>query len=213
MQEFNADNRESYDALILQHEKLIFKIAARLTGRFITKSDDEYSIGLLALHEASQNYIKTKGADFESFAAKVVRRRLIDYYRQNNRLSQNYPLDENLLSSQDFFAEVDMRLEIEEYKKLLKKFNITFKDLVKISPKHKDSRQKIISLAQRISEDDEITQHLVKTGKLSLQIITTRYGVNIKTLEKYRKYLVAIVLMYWGKFTSLQAYLGQGGEE
>jgi len=213
MQEISFSKLNNIDEIILKHEKIIFKVAARLTGRFITKSDDEYSIGLLALTEAIQSYNSSLGIEFESFAVKIIRRRLIDYYRQNKINHQNYPLDQNLSYNHDLFSEVETRLEIEEYKKLLNTFNISFAELIKVSPKHQDSRQNLISIAKKIALDEEIVQQLINTGKLPLQVISHRYQIKSKTLEKHRKYLVAIILIYWGKFTSLKDFLGWGGEE
>ncbi|GAV25060.1 RNA polymerase sigma-I factor [Carboxydothermus islandicus] len=205
-------NDEILEQRIRQHENLIFRIGARLTGRFITKSDDEYSIGLLALNEAIQSYNSDKGVEFEKFAAQIIRRRLIDFYRQNKLYQQNLPLDESFLSQRNLIDEVDIRLEIAEYEKLLKQFQITFAELVKVSPKHKDSRQKLVMLAKEIAEDEEIVRQFIRTKKLPLQSISERFKIKQKSIEKYRKYLVAIILIYWGKFTGLQAYLGWGGD-
>lgn len=56
------------------------KCASTVTHKYITKSDDEWSVVLSAFAQAIDNYNIGKGS-FYSFAELVIRRRLIDYVR------------------------------------------------------------------------------------------------------------------------------------
>ncbi len=49
------------EIFIKDMERTILKIASRMTGRFITKSDDEWSIALFAFNKAIDTYSEDKG--------------------------------------------------------------------------------------------------------------------------------------------------------
>ncbi|MCR4909340.1 MAG: RNA polymerase subunit sigma [Lachnospiraceae bacterium] len=80
------------NALIANHRNFILACASRTVRRFVTESDDEYSVALSAFYEAVQNYSQDKG-HFRSFAAQVIRRRLIDFIRSEARHSGEIPVE------------------------------------------------------------------------------------------------------------------------
>ena len=67
-------------AFITKNEKFIIGCANRFTKRFITKSDDEWSIALIAFSNAMDTYDAEKG-NFQSYARLLIERRLTDYIR------------------------------------------------------------------------------------------------------------------------------------
>ncbi|HAK42826.1 MAG TPA: hypothetical protein DCM59_09170, partial [Clostridium sp.] len=64
------------------------KCTSKITRKYITKSDDEWSVSLRAFVQAIQGYELNKG-NFLSFAELIIRRRLIDYLR----LQKKYNLE------------------------------------------------------------------------------------------------------------------------
>ncbi|MCR4909323.1 MAG: RNA polymerase subunit sigma [Lachnospiraceae bacterium] len=80
------------NALIGSHRNFILACASRTVRRFVTESDDEYSVALSAFYEAVQNYSQDKG-HFRSFAAQVIRRRLIDFIRSESRHAGEIPVE------------------------------------------------------------------------------------------------------------------------
>src|SRR5690606_2812765 len=61
--------------------------------RYIDPShDDEYSIALAAFNEAIDGYQEGAGKSFLGFAETVIRRRLIDHVRREQRHAQSLPM-------------------------------------------------------------------------------------------------------------------------
>ena len=78
-----------FNQLVESQKAWILRIAAETTHRYITDSDDEWSIALMAFSEAVQSYEEGKGA-FRGLAAMVIRRRIVDYIRTEVRHSGEY---------------------------------------------------------------------------------------------------------------------------
>ena len=79
-----ARTEEGRSAFITQNEKFIIGCASKFTRRFITKSDDEWSIALIAFSNAMDSYDAEKG-NFQSYARLLIERRLTDYIRTQSR--------------------------------------------------------------------------------------------------------------------------------
>lgn len=62
---------------IQKNTKFVRACAFKSVHHFVTEQDDEYSIALIAFNEAIRSYDRSKGS-FKSFAAMVIKRRLID---------------------------------------------------------------------------------------------------------------------------------------
>ena len=71
------------EAFIHQQEQMILKTASRASYRYITKSDDEWSVALSAFSEAIDKYDLSRG-DFIPFSQMLIKRALIDYHRREN---------------------------------------------------------------------------------------------------------------------------------
>ena len=72
------------EELIKEYEKFILSCASETSGHFVDKSDDEWSIALLAFYAAVQTYDFDRGS-FLAYAKMLIRSRLIDYFRSQNR--------------------------------------------------------------------------------------------------------------------------------
>ena len=72
-----VEDRQVREELIREHEALILRTASVACRRFVTRSDDEWSIALWAFSRAVDDYSPTRG-DFLPFAATLIRRDLID---------------------------------------------------------------------------------------------------------------------------------------
>jgi RNA polymerase sigma factor len=77
-------NTEILEELIKEYEHFMLSCAAKTSGHYIDKSDDEWSVALLAFYEAVQSYEIDKGR-FLIYARMLIRSRLIDYFRAQNR--------------------------------------------------------------------------------------------------------------------------------
>ncbi|MEI5909307.1 hypothetical protein WAK64_19850 [Bacillus spongiae] len=98
------------------------------------------------------------------------------------------------------------REEIAEYSKALKKFGLTFADVVASSPKHQHSREKMKEIAVTIIDDLEIKNKLMKTGKLPPKELMEKTDIKKGKFERNGKYIIAVVLLLEGDYPHLQNY-------
>lgn len=198
------------EELIKSHRDFIARVSSRACNRFLSwDNDDELSIALLAFDEAIDKYRPGEGATFHSFAQRVIRSRLVDYFRKESRhrhmsLSPMDPGDEELSrhdlesscqryhegEKQAVFAEV-----VEDYMRELGQYGVTLDDLVKVSPKHRDSKETLLRVAQRLCSEPVLLEHLKKCRLLPVKELESMTGASRRVLEKGRKYLIAIVII------------------
>ena len=74
------------EKFISEYEPFIMHLSHKIVGSYISRSDDQWSVSLLAFNEAVKSYSFEKGS-FIPFAEKVIRRRLYDYIRKQSNLS------------------------------------------------------------------------------------------------------------------------------
>jgi RNA polymerase sigma factor len=210
------------DDFIVQYEPFINKTISTICGRYISKQDDEYSIGLSAFHEAIKLYSYKKGASFLSFAKLIIKRELIDYFRKESKY-QNITIDQS--ESNDIhkqyddhvynsyiknFDEINRKEEIIHFNEMLKQFGISLDGLVKVSPKHGDTREHIFSVVDLITSDEELLTILYKKKKLPMNLLENKVSLSRKTLEKHRKFIIAMCIITVNEYIYLQSYLKRG---
>lgn len=216
--------------LISSYVPFILRIASQTTHRYIDQhNDDEFSIALTAFNEAIDRFDLDRAASFLSFAETVIRRRLIDFFRIQQRDRKQIPWsqfdvvdDEDNISN---YAEVSTSLqqhqlqeeattrayEIQEYAERLGDFELSFTELVSISPKHDDARRNALAISHAIVRDETLLEFVERRKSLPLKALEERVNVSRKTLERQRKYILAIVVLLTGDFPALQSFLT--GEE
>lgn len=211
--------------LIHQYKPFIAKSVSSVCKRYISEMDDEFSIGLIAFNEAIQKYSSDKGSSLLSFAEVIIKRRVIDYIRQQIK-HQNLSMDasgfeesdeevaqsslEANMSLDEYHKKTDEELrrqEIMHFSKLLTEFDLTFKDLVENSPKHADARKNAMLVAKEIVSNDEIKQILVEKKRLPIKQIEDSVSVSRKTIERNRKYIIAISIILMNDYLYLQDYV------
>lgn len=217
------------DRIIHKYLPFILKVASKSCKRYVRLGeDDEVSIALMAFNEALDKFDCQQKNSFFGFAQAVIKRRMIDYFRKNNQRRKEIPwsslgalqddedpanqLDRiNWQNSQDLYFEEDInelrREEIIEYQKELISFGISLKDLVEVSPKHKDARLSAYEVARLISENDKFSSHLLKTKSLPLKDLEGEVGISRKTMERQRKYIIALAVVMIGRYYFLEEYL------
>jgi RNA polymerase sigma factor len=226
-----AGHRDAREELIERFRPLVIKTASSLSGKFIDAArDDQVSIGLLAVNQAIDTYRTEGGASFFSYAEILVKRRLIDHYRREKRLGKAIPFsslgretqeeNENLINMiehrqaleelQKEQENIERREEIILYTKKLEDYGIKFSDLVKIAPKHEDARLRALEVARLIAGNSELKAYLERKKELPLKQIEGAVSVSRKTLERQRKYIIAMAIIICGEFKFLRAYLQKG---
>lgn len=218
-----AGNEEVLDDLLFASTPFMKKTASFICKRPIDEHDEEFSIALNGFHEAVINFNVSKKASFKTFAYLVIKRRLVDFLRKENERKDKYFLFEPIpeeSSGQHFILDqksiftysenqqsASRREELHRYEKLLAAFNLTFVDLTKASPKHMDARKTAFQIAQIIADSKELNDHLLKNKKLPMKEIESLVEVSRKTLERHRKYIIAVVLLLNSDFIYIKDYV------
>jgi RNA polymerase sigma factor len=212
------------DDLIKAYKPFIAKSVSSVCKRYISETDDEFSIGLIAFNEAIQKFSSDKGNSLLSFADILIKRKVIDYIRQQNRNQTVYfgfgseAADEenqrskleDELSIEDHWIKTDeerRREEIYQFQLLLKDYDLSFHDLVLQSPKHADARRNAMEVARVLSEDEDLKQQLQEKKRLPIKQLEERVKLSRKTIERNRKYIIAISLILMGDYIYLQDYI------
>lgn len=177
------------------------------------ESLDEFSIGLIAFNEAIDRFDQAKGVHFLTYASLVIKSRLINYLKKETRLellieSDLLKLENNVFESNFFITESsNVSNEIDLFKRKLQKFNITFEELIQSVPKHLDSKNFCINIANQIANHKEIFDLLDKKNVFSKSKIIKLTKVNKKTIERNRKFIIAATLIIGNGFYSLKSFV------
>lgn len=167
--------------------------------------DDELSEALIAFNEAIDLFIEDKGVPFLAYARVLIKRRLIDYYRKQ-RLRQSISLDQDDVGRRievhlglDDFREQEQNLEraeeIRQFSRALANFQLSYQDLVEVSPKHRDSRETLLRAARELAFDSELWPQVERKGKVPMQALSLKTQIHPKVLERGRKYILAVALL------------------
>ncbi|WP_458411998.1 RNA polymerase sigma-I factor [Schinkia sp. CFF1] len=218
----SGDERVRHD-LLDQYKPFVKKVVSKACKRYISESMDEFSVGLLALNEAVDQFNKDQGSKFLTFATVVINRRIIDYIRKESRhqhillsdeededgnIQENYIERKTSLDKYEADEVSKNRVEeIKEYQKLLFSYGITFEVLSNECPKHMDARENAKLIAKTVAEDVEIRTSLVEKKRLPIKDIESLVSCSRKTIERNRKYIIAIALIYIGEFNALKSYI------
>lgn len=185
--------------------------------------DDELSIAMIAFHEAIGGYSRTRGA-FLKYAAMLIRSRLIDYSRREQRHSrvisldapareENTTLGEVLVGERDPHEEMAARdaarIEIEELTRQMKEFGVDLSNVADNCPKQQRTLDACRKALQYARENPELLDDLLKTKRLPIGQLAAGSGVERKTLERHRKYMVALLLIYTNGYEIIRGHLKQ----
>lgn len=214
---------EARERLIQDYTPFILSIAAKVSGRYIRLGeDDEGSIGLLAFNEAIDAYNDTKGNSFLKFCELVIRRRLLDFYRHEQKRHQEIPatilegganevddqildrLQENPIAAGE--EELERREEILALRERLAEYGVSFREVARSCPRRRDARLRAIKVAKEIARTPAWLATLSQRKTLPLSEIARKVGVSRKTLERQRKYILAVLIVLCGDFPYLREY-------
>ena len=222
---------QAADQLIGDHLPFIRAETAKFLKRPPEEGrDDELSIAMIAFHEAIGGYAKHRGS-FLKYASMLIRSRLIDYARKERRHRQTVSLDapaageesaslgETLPEERDHPEESAhrqaTRQEIEELSRQMESFGVSLSDVADNYPKQQRTLQACRKALAYARENSWLLEELVHGKKLPLAKLSDGSGVERKTLERHRKYLVALLLIYTNGYEIIRGHLAQvmeGGE-
>jgi len=186
-------------------------VAARHCQRVLTwGQDDELSVAFLALNEALDRFDAGRGIPFLAFARLVIKSRLNDFLRREAKRS----LLESMTTAQDgpelenpalvaraweqYLSEnevAERAAEIAGFSQVLARYGLSFEELVRASPRHRDTRRTLQQCAVILARRPELMTALKERGRLPIGDLQKATGVPLKTLERGRKYIVALALL------------------
>ncbi|GKU75901.1 RNA polymerase sigma factor SigI [Paenibacillus sp. L3-i20] len=214
------------EQFIAEYSPYIAKVTSGFCKRYIEPgSDDEFSVAMLAFNEAINHFDSDAGKSFLGFAKTVIQRRLIDHVRKEQRHLQVVPYSMfdseaedqstyNVLDTKQAMAahetnraDTERKMEIAELSQELGKYGITFAELVELSPKHADSRMMLIGIAGTLAADANLLEVLRQTGRMPIKELILACAVSRKTIERNRKYIIAIAIIMTGAYPYMNDYL------
>ena len=231
------EDSQVFDRLAVKMKNFIRTAAYRASRRYVTESDEEWSLALLAFYEAVQSYREEKGS-FPGFAYLVIRRRLQDYERKNYRDRNVISVPTETLDSQWEEGEVT-RLDYEisaraEEKSLsegpegsalkqeilalgqqLEEYGFSFFDLAEASPKAQKTRDACGKAVRFLLKRTDLLRQMEEKKTLPVKDVTEATGLSRKLVDRHRRYIIAAVVILKGDYPELSEYvkkLRQGAE-
>jgi RNA polymerase sigma factor len=197
--------------IIHQYKPYIVNLVGHICKRYMTWSDEESSIGLIAFNRAIDTFQATKGRTFLNYAYLLISRDLINLYHQNKKnthsLSLNYASEEEASTAMSFEIEKALQFyqekvesnslvdEILELDQLLHDFGIGFEELEDVSPKHRDTRMLLNEMSYRFIQDRELVEELTRKKRFPSSAFTKKMGYHLKTIERFRKYIITVIII------------------
>ncbi len=210
------------DELISAYMPFIKSETSRFLKRPPLESDDELSIAMFAFYEAIRNYSKLKGS-FLKFAALQIKNRLIDNYRREKRNSgqislestddDNNELVDSIQDSHNHYEENEMREatqhEIDELSAQMLDFGVSMSDVADNSPR----QQRTLEICQKAvfyaRNNPEILEEFLRTKRVPLAKLAEGADVERKSLERHRRYLVAVLLICTNGYEIMRGHIMQ----
>ena len=216
------------DELIEAYMPFIKSETAKFLNRPPDKSDDELSIAMFAFYESIRNYSKLRGS-FLKFAALQIKNRLIDNYRKEKRNKGQISLDvsdddkqdlkDTIRDEHDKYQENELReatqQEIAELSAQMQDFGVSMTDVAENSPRQRRTLEICQRAVQYARNNPEILDDFLRTKRVPLAKLAEGANVERKSLERHRRYLVAVLLICTNGYEIMRGHIMQvlkGGE-
>lgn len=211
------------DELIKEYMPFIKSETSKFLHRVPTYDDDELNISMIAFHEAIRSYSRTRGS-FLKYASVIIKNRLIDYARkeqkQNGVLSiemlgeeRETSVENNMPDEKDEIAEYEMRdatkFEIVELVRQMEPFGVSLSDVADNCPKQQKTIKACADAIEYAKQHPELLDEFLRTKRLPMAELTKGSGAERKTLERHRKYLVALLLIYTNGYEIIRGHIKQ----
>lgn len=220
-----AGDNQLREKFIVDYTPFIIKVLSKATkSKIDIKNSDEYSIGLIAFNEAIEKYDCDKNKkkfNFFSFAELVIKRRMIDYFRTNSKNkempfsyfeSDDEHFEDKYLQDESWtgYNRIEVFQEISHYAKMLERFSIKINDLHKYTPKHRDSIEMCVDIGRKIAENKNVFNKLIEKKYFPMKDILKFVSVHPSTIEKNRKFIISVCIIYGNNYEYLKTYFNSG---
>ena len=219
------DNARAREELIQANEQTILRTAAAVSRHYVGRSDDEWSVALCAFNRAIDLYDGTKG-DFLPFAQMLIRRELVDAWRQEARHALEMSVAPEVFDGSSDPDEDDgsvylavvresmeasqrsLHDEIVAANAMLEEYGFRFFDLTECSPQQEKTRRECAIAIRGLLRDPPLLVSLLRQNrKLPMSELYKLSGVSRKTLDRYRKYIIMAALILSDDYPQLAEYL------
>lgn len=210
------NNRNDF---IDKSKRFIYSVAANICKKNLQwENDDELSVALIAFNKACESYVEDKG-NFFGYSKVLIKNALIDHFRKssnnpyltfNTEDNQLEYIDaKNSMNSYEIQQEnIKRGEEIKLFNDELKKYGLSFEILAKSSPTHKDTKDKLLNLAFICANEPAILEYVYKSKMLPVKQICLLTNSNRKLIEKWRRYILALILIFSNKeYVYIRSYL------
>ena len=215
------------EAFLSENSGRILHLAGKLLNRPVTKSDDEWSVALMAASEALDHYDPEKG-DFWSYASVVIKSRLLNLIKSEQRSAAEIAVSPDVFTGEATEDDPELSMKLAVQKKTaveaadsgnpladeifalqeeLKRYDISFFDLTECSPRAEKTRKGCAEVITAFFLPPPLLELLKSSGLLPAKELASRSGQSRKLLDKYRKYLIASALILDGDYPGLAEYL------
>ncbi len=217
VQEAKIDQNE-IENLVTDYRGFILKTIYGITHRHADIHQNEYSVALEAFIESVHAYDRERG-HFLSFSRLVMRRRIIDYLlSQRTQMLETAVDPEHLFrlrairdqsDAQDFNQDENLELkwEIEALAEILSSYSIHFSELVRVSPHSEKTRKSCAAASSVLANHPDLVEEMRHSKALPLKTLVEKTGIPRKTLERHRKYIIAVAEIVYGDFPFLREYV------
>jgi RNA polymerase sigma factor len=208
------------EEMLLRYEAFIkHSIFSRHAG---ANQDDAYSTALSALNEALSTYNPDMGRSFKSHAHAVIKCRLIDEERRNNRTRKTFPFswfkkpdeEKNRFEQTWLVAEIpdpdvkmEFRMELDVLHETMKAFHISMEDMCHAAPRHIDSRRLAIRIGVTLAGNGPLFGQLIRKHALPVNQLARIACVNNKTIHRHKNYVILIALIWNSRMDIFRDYI------
>ncbi|WP_284139361.1 MULTISPECIES: RNA polymerase sigma-I factor [unclassified Virgibacillus] len=198
------------EKLIRHYRPYIINVVGQICKRYVTWSDEEASLGLLAFNRAIDTYDKKERKSFLNYVYLLIKRDLIDFYRKETKMQHVplvipkkdgtgnvnvYDVEKSMDTYQQSMEEEDLVEEILELNEVLHQYDIAFEELERYSPKHRDTRYMLQQLVGEFLVYQDLVAEFKQKKQLPVTLFLKRTGYKRKTVERHRKYIVTLLVL------------------
>ncbi|EJO5346955.1 sigma-70 family RNA polymerase sigma factor [Clostridium botulinum] len=210
--------KENRDNFIKDSMDFIYKTTNRICKKKLDhKNDDEISIALIAFNKACDTYDSEKGSFF-TYASVIIKNSLIDFFKKSDKLphliwneDDNFNAIDNNVSINNFNIASENSIRMEEIKLLneeLRKYKLSFDDIAKSCPRHKDTRDSLLNISLACIHTKTIVSYLQNKKQLPIKDICLLTNSKRKLIENWRKYLIALIIILSSEdYSYIKGYL------
>lgn len=226
IQQLNRAKQDSLyeDRLIEQYLPFIRSEATKLSSKLsFLENDDAYSLSMFAFHNAIITYKEDKGAFFP-YASMLIHNQLLDYARKESRHTNQLSLNSGSEQDEDDKSLLEMipdknntiqeltdvqaaKTEITHFSESLKDFSLNLSDIAESCPKQDRTLNACIKVLETAKANPYLIDKLLKSRRLPISELAAKSGTELKTIERHRNYIIALMLAYTNGFEIIRGHL------